>query len=106
MKNFNTIKTFLKAKSQIIKSICLFHKSHQSLKLSYYCATSKHPLLYETIGQRLAVAADHYNDRDAHVFMESGKRVTFKALKQSAEDIAAGLLALGLKRGDRLGFFI
>ena len=100
------IKNLLKRKNLLIKPFFKqFHASSIKFNLtqSYYSSESKYPLSYETIGKALEKASDKYGDRDAHVFLESGERVTFAQLKKKSEDIASGLLGLGFKRGDRLG---
>jgi fatty-acyl-CoA synthase len=100
------IKNLLKSKNFLLNPFFKqFHSSSIKLNLthSYYSSKSEHPLNYETIGKRLDIASDKYGDRDAHVFLESGERVTFVQLRKKSEDIASGLLGLGFKRGDRLG---
>ncbi|RXM31050.1 hypothetical protein EOD39_7307 [Acipenser ruthenus] len=44
-------------------------------------------------------------EREALVFMRDGIRKTFAEFKQDVDQLAAGLLALGLKRGARLGMW-
>lgn len=74
-------------------------------KVSYVSARANKPLLSETIGQRLEKAADLYGDRLAFVDFPTNERVTFQELKQKAEDLATGLLAIGLNKGDRVGLW-
>ncbi|XP_029456489.1 acyl-CoA synthetase family member 2, mitochondrial-like [Rhinatrema bivittatum] len=70
---------------------------------SYVHGTSLVPLLYKTVGQCLEESANRFPEREALVFLREGVRRTFTQLKQEVEQLAAGLLALGLKKGDRLG---
>ena len=43
--------------------------------------------------------------RDAAVFVEQDKRFTWDELAETVDALAAGLLALGLKKGDRIGIW-
>ena len=46
-----------------------------------------------------------YGPRDAAVFVEQDKRFTWDELAEAVDALAAGLLALGLKKGDRIGIW-
>ncbi|XP_074703082.1 medium-chain acyl-CoA ligase ACSF2, mitochondrial isoform X1 [Strix aluco] len=72
---------------------------------SYVQGTSDIPLLTRTIGQCLDVTAERFPDRHALVFCRDGVRKTFAQFKEEVDQAAAGLLALGLKKGDRLGMW-
>uniref|UniRef100_A0A8D3D5C2 Medium-chain acyl-CoA ligase ACSF2, mitochondrial n=1 Tax=Scophthalmus maximus TaxID=52904 RepID=A0A8D3D5C2_SCOMX len=74
-----------------------------SLTSSYVHGTSTISLLPLTVGQSLDSAAERWPDREAVVFLQDGIRKTFAQFQQDVDKAAAGLLALGLKRGDRLG---
>ncbi|XP_064323354.1 medium-chain acyl-CoA ligase ACSF2, mitochondrial isoform X2 [Phalacrocorax carbo] len=63
------------------------------------------PLLTKTMGQCLHETVERFPDRDALVFCRDGVRKTFAQFKQEVDQAAAGLLALGLKKGDRLGMW-
>ncbi|CAM9692626.1 unnamed protein product [Bubo scandiacus] len=78
--------------------------SHR-LTNSYVQGTSDIPLLTRTIGQCLDVTAERFPDRHALVFCRDGVRKTFAQFKEEVDQAAAGLLALGLKKGDRLGMW-
>ncbi|XP_068192292.1 medium-chain acyl-CoA ligase ACSF2, mitochondrial-like isoform X2 [Antennarius striatus] len=56
-----------------------------------------------TVGQMLDSTVQRWPDREAVVFVEEGIRKTFALFQQDVDKVAAGLLALGLKPGDRLG---
>jgi fatty-acyl-CoA synthase len=60
-------------------------------------------LLTDTIGQALARAADRWPDRDAVVDLPAGRRWTYSQLREDVRRLAAGLLAAGLRPGDRVG---
>jgi long-chain acyl-CoA synthetase len=53
----------------------------------------------QTIPQALDYAALHFPDRTAYV--EGNRRITWRELRTLAYEAAAGLIALGLQRGDR-----
>ena len=66
---------------------------------------SKPPLLEQTIGQALADTAARHADREALVVPHQGVRWTWAELAMRADEVAAGLLALGLLPGDRVGIW-
>lgn len=66
---------------------------------------SQRPLLGLTIGQAIDRARDLFADRDAVVSVHQGIRKTFFDLHKDSTEVAAGLLAAGLKPGDRLGIW-
>ncbi|NWI19812.1 ACSF2 synthetase, partial [Crypturellus soui] len=70
---------------------------------SYVQGTLDVPLLNKTVGQCLDETAQQFPDRDAFVFCRDGVRKTFAQFKEEVDQAAAGLLAVGLKKGDRLG---
>ncbi|NWS76757.1 ACSF2 synthetase, partial [Crotophaga sulcirostris] len=72
---------------------------------SYVQGTLDIPLLSKTVGQCLDETVERFPDRDALVFCRDGVRKTFAQFKEEVDQAAAGLLALGLKKGDRLGMW-
>ncbi|KAM8723481.1 medium-chain acyl-CoA ligase ACSF2, mitochondrial-like isoform 2-T3 [Acanthopagrus schlegelii] len=74
-----------------------------TLTNSYVHGTSSVSLLHLTVSQCLDSAVERWPDREAVVFVQDGIRKTFAQFQQDVDKAAAGLLALGLKRGDRLG---
>ena len=75
------------------------------LEQSYVCGTATEPLLYQTIGAALDEAVEKYGDRPALIARHQNVRLSYAELKEQAETFAAGLLALGLKPGDRVGIW-
>ncbi|XP_019623819.1 PREDICTED: acyl-CoA synthetase family member 2, mitochondrial-like isoform X1 [Branchiostoma belcheri] len=73
---------------------------------SYYHRPAVQPFLDDTFGQLLEKAAVRWPDREAYVFRPGGTRVTFTELKVQVDELAAGLLALGTQRGDRIGWIV
>ncbi|MDG2532134.1 AMP-binding protein [Sphingomonas sp. HITSZ_GF] len=63
------------------------------------------PLIEHTIGEALALAAARWGGREALVSVEQDIRWTFAELLDRADALAAGLLALGLEPGDRIGIW-
>ncbi|CAM2101955.1 medium-chain acyl-CoA ligase ACSF2, mitochondrial isoform X1 [Caretta caretta] len=72
---------------------------------SYIQGTTTIPLLTKTVGQCLEETAHRFPDREALVFCRDGVRKTFAQFIQEVDQAAAGLLAIGLKKGDRLGMW-
>ena len=70
---------------------------------SYVSGTADAPLLGQTIGAALERAAREWADRTALISPAQEIRWTWRALRDRADALAAGLLALGLRRGDRVG---
>ncbi|KAK7082676.1 Acyl-CoA synthetase member 2 mitochondrial, partial [Halocaridina rubra] len=80
-------------------------KSAQKLNQSYVHKPGSWPLFGITIGQLMDSAATRFGDREALVSIHQGIRTTFTEAKQDTDKLAAGFLALGLKRGDRIGIW-
>jgi len=70
---------------------------------SYVCGTSEVPLIYRTIGDALREAAARWGEREALVVRHQAVRLTYAELDRRTDELAAGLLALGLEPGDRVG---
>jgi len=70
---------------------------------SYVCGVANAPLLGETIGRALDRAAARWGKREALVSPSHDVRWTWAELAQRVDALAAGLLALGLERGARIG---
>jgi fatty-acyl-CoA synthase len=75
------------------------------LTRSYTHGASSQPLLGDTIGQALDRVADRAPDADALVVRHQGVHWTYAELRARADAFAAGLVALGLERGDRVGIW-
>ncbi len=73
--------------------------------LSYVRGTSEPPLFELTISQALDSAALRWGDIEALVSVHQGIRWTYAELRARADVLAAGLIALGLERGDRIGIW-
>ncbi|HEX7841789.1 MAG TPA: AMP-binding protein [Kofleriaceae bacterium] len=73
------------------------------MALSYAHGTSTIPLLGETIGEAFRRTAGQFPDREALVVRSQGYRATYRALWDAADEVARGLLAMDIQRGDRVG---
>ncbi|WP_420846850.1 AMP-binding protein [Microvirga tunisiensis] len=72
---------------------------------SYVHGANGEPLLGVTIGQALDRAAVTWADQTALIARAQDIRWTWHELRDHADAFAAGLLALGLRRGDRIGIW-
>ncbi len=75
------------------------------LAQSYVHGTSALPLLGNTVGQHLTRMAGLSPDCPALVVCHQNIRLSYQEFNQRCEALAAGLLALGLKTGDRVGIW-
>ncbi|XP_069056171.1 medium-chain acyl-CoA ligase ACSF2, mitochondrial [Pleurodeles waltl] len=73
--------------------------------ISYVHGLSDVPLMPKTVSQCLQDTTHRWPDRDAVVFPKAGIRKTFAQFKQEVGELAAGLLAVGFQRGDRVGMW-
>src|SRR6202011_931891 len=72
-------------------------------QLSYVHGASGTPFIGDTIGVYFDRIAERFGDHDALIARHQQIRWTYRQLKERVDAFAAGLLALGLKRGDRVG---
>ena len=72
---------------------------------SYVCGTSDQPLIYQTIGDAFDGAVERWADREAIVVRHQDIRWTYRQLGEAVDAFAAGLLALDLEPGDRVGIW-
>jgi fatty-acyl-CoA synthase len=72
---------------------------------SYVHGASPVPLLGETIGQNLHRTVERVPDAEALVVRHQGYRATYAGLWEETSRAARGLLARGVKKGDRVGIW-
>lgn len=72
---------------------------------SYAQGISTTPLLHQTIGETLDLAAERWPDREAVVVRDRNIRLTYLELRHQVDSLAAGFVALGLKPGERIGIW-
>jgi fatty-acyl-CoA synthase len=75
------------------------------LAQSYVHGVSGVPLIGETIGAHFDMVAGRWADRDALIVRQQNIRWSYGDLKAKVDAFAAGLLALGLSPGDRVGIW-
>lgn len=75
------------------------------LTRSYVHGASPTPLIGDTIGVHLDRMAALSPEADALVVRHQGVRLTYAQFKAETDRLAAGLIALGLKPGDRIGIW-
>ncbi len=74
-------------------------------QLSYSHGTAEQTLLGETIGANLTRIAAAFGDREAVVDVPTGRRWTYAQLDADTDTLARGLIAAGIKGGDRVGIW-
>jgi fatty-acyl-CoA synthase len=72
---------------------------------SHVSGATESPLIEHSIGEALALAAERWGTHDALVSVGQGIRWNFAELLERSDGLAAGLLALGLNPGDRIGIW-
>ena len=73
--------------------------------LSYVRGDTREALSERTIPALLAETVARFGARPAVLFREQGIRWTWREFAAVVDELAAGLLALGLQRGDRVGIW-
>ena len=74
-------------------------------QISYDHGVSAKKLIGETIGAFFDRAVETWRDREALVVRQQNVRWSWGELGRRVDDLAAGLLSLGLERGDRVGIW-
>jgi len=73
--------------------------------LSYGHGVAARALLGETIGENLRRTAEQFPEHEALVVRGAGVRLRYRQLWAATTRAARGLLALGVRRGDRVGIW-
>ncbi|XP_054755170.2 medium-chain acyl-CoA ligase ACSF2, mitochondrial-like isoform X1 [Lytechinus pictus] len=73
--------------------------------MSYVQGGLDPPLMGKTLGQCMDDMAEQKPDHSAFVFVEEGVRWTFSQFREEVDRLSAGFLAIGLKKGDRIGIW-
>ena len=76
---------------------------HRHTAKSYTHGTASAPLASMTVADVLDAAAEHWPDNDGLVVVDQGVRWSWAELRERARRFASGLMALGLRPGDRIG---
>jgi len=75
------------------------------VNLSFVAGSAELPLKYETIGRAFDDTALRHASRDALIVPPQQVRWSYAELKHRVDLLAAGLLSLGLKPGERIGIW-
>ena len=73
--------------------------------LSYSCGVSEQPLLGITIGDMFDQTVATHPNEDALIVKHQNIRYSYAELKEKVDECARGLLALGIRKGDRVGMW-
>jgi fatty-acyl-CoA synthase len=76
-----------------------------SMALSYARGGESKPLIEETIGANFDRTVERFGDREALVSCAQQRRYTYTELAAAVHELARGLIAAGLERGDRVGIW-
>ena len=71
--------------------------------MSHVQGSTEEPLLEQTIPELIATTVSKHANRDAVVFADRGIRWSWQQFSNEIDRLAAGFLALGLQKGERLG---
>src|SRR3954449_250736 len=72
---------------------------------SYAVGELEPPLLEETIGASFERTVAAHPDREALVEVASGRRWSWAELDRDVDELARGLVAAGIEKGDRVGIW-
>ena len=75
------------------------------MKLSTDSGSTATPLLEETISANLARTAARHGGRDALISIEQDLRYSYREFAAAVDEVAAGLMALNVRVGDRVGIW-
>jgi fatty-acyl-CoA synthase len=77
----------------------------EPLKWSYVSGASTKPLLGITIGDKFDEICDRFPANEALVSRHQNLRYTYRQLKEAVEIAARGFMAMGFKKGERIGIW-
>jgi fatty-acyl-CoA synthase len=80
-------------------------RDRESAVESYAAGELEPPLLEETIGANFERTVAAHRDREALVEVASGRRWTWAELDRDVNALARGLMAAGMRSGDRVGIW-
>ena len=63
------------------------------------------PLLDMTLGRMLDTTVARYPDNDAIVYVDRNFRLTYRQFQQAVDDLARGLMALGVQKGEKVAIW-
>ncbi len=75
------------------------------MALSIVSGPTSTPLLDQTIGSNLEETVGRFGDQEALVVVHQGIRQTWNEFNDTVDDVAKGLIGLGIGSGDRVGMW-
>ncbi len=75
------------------------------LQQSYMCGDATQALIYDTIGNVFDKTAEQFPTQEALIVRHQNIRWNYRELQQKVDELAVGLLALGVEPGDRVGIW-
>tara|TARA_R110002110_G_scaffold26911_3_gene98529 strand:- start:40853 stop:42559 length:1707 start_codon:yes stop_codon:yes gene_type:complete len=78
---------------------------NRQLALSAENGPTDQPLLYQTIGEAFDATVARFPDHEALVVRHQEVRWSYREYQQRVDDLACGLLALGVEAGERVGIW-
>ncbi len=75
------------------------------INIAYHHEPGQTPLLGVPIGDFLRDVGRRFPDHEAIVSIAQKRRMTYRDLIDSAEDLARGLMGVGVRQGDRIGIW-
>lgn len=91
--------------SNSAKSKKINNSNKLPLQQSYYEGSQSSALINETIGNYFDRIVDNNSDHPAIIVSHQNVRLSYKQYQQQINQLAMGLLALGVKPGDRVGIW-
>lgn len=79
--------------------------SPPAYRLSEVLGETRSRLLHETIGANLERTVEQFPGKEALISIHQGVRLTYKEFGLHVDEIARGLLALGVQQRDRVGIW-
>jgi len=76
-----------------------------NLTQSYYCGASDAQIIYQTIGSYFDDICEQFPDNDALLVLHQDLRWTYREFQREVNDLATGLLSLGIQPGERVGIW-
>src|SRR5579875_4126636 len=89
----------------VVEQAPVANTDRSAVKWSYVSGTSDTPLLGMTIGDLFDQTVARYTDHDALISRHQGIRYTYGQLREEVDRCARGLMALGIRKGDRVGIW-
>lgn len=78
---------------------------HKTLTYSELAGPTVPPLLNDTIGRVFDATTDRFPERDGLIVRHQGIRWSYREYRQRVDELARGLLQLGIAAGDRVGIW-